>query len=479
MAKTSLLPALPSVLSLFGTTFLCLSLSAATARGADLASQQARPSPAWLTRGVIYQIWLRGFTQEGTLVAATKRLPEVAALGADILYLGPICLADDDMRQEFWSTRQKASGTNNPRNPYRMKDYNRIDPEYGTENDFREFVATAHRLNMKVMMDLVYYHCGPTSTLIEHPEYFKHDASGKISTGEWHFPVLDFKCQSLREYLWANMIHWVKDFQVDGYRCDVGDMVPLDFWEGARERLEPIRPDVVILSEGQRAGDQVKAFDIDYGFSWYGATQSVFTHGAPASALRKIWEQQVATRPRGNRWMRYTENHDLVNDLLRADMVCSERGSLAMAAINFTIDGVPLLYNGQEIGDNSLQSIYARWAVRWEAACLPKAKQKLAFYGKLCTLRHTEPTLSEGQTVWLENNQPDSVVSFLRRTDKEEIVTVANLSNRKVKVQVTLPEGTKANFTKLVADLPKQSTAAGGAAWDFSAFGYFVGKHQR
>ena len=121
------------------------------------AAFQARPSPEWLTRGVMYQVWLRGFTPEGTLRAATKRLPSVAELGANILYLSPVCLQDDDMRQEFWSKRQMASGTNNPRNPYRIKDYNQVDPEYGNDADLREFVVTAHKLGLHVLLDLVYF----------------------------------------------------------------------------------------------------------------------------------------------------------------------------------------------------------------------------------------------------------------------------------------------------------------------------------
>ena len=97
----------------------------------DLGLHEARPSAEWLGRGVMYQVWLRGFTPEGTLRAASARLPEVAELGATIIYLSPVNLSDPDMRQEFWSKRQKASGTNIPRNPYRISDYDRIDPEYG------------------------------------------------------------------------------------------------------------------------------------------------------------------------------------------------------------------------------------------------------------------------------------------------------------------------------------------------------------
>ena len=438
----------------------------------NLAALQTRPSPEWLTRGVMYQVWLRSFTPEGTLRAATKRLPSVAELGANIIYLGPVCLQDDDMRREFWSTRQKASGTNNPRNPYRIKDYNRVDPEYGSEADLRAFVATAHKLGLRVLMDLVYFHCGPASVLMKHPDFFKHDASGKISTGEWHFPVLDFGSRGLREHLWANMARWVKEFDVDGFRCDVADAVPLDFWEEARARLEPLRSDLVMLAEGERRANYLKAFDINYGFSWYAATSAVFSRGEPASSLRALWEKQRADRPRGARFLRYTENHDWINDMQHAEVVCGERGANAMSVVNFTLDGVPLLYNGQEIGDTSPQSIYARWPVRWETACLPKPKASFAFHQKLCQLRRAEPALGNGNVTWLDNDHPDSVISFVRRAGSDEIVTVANLSNRKLKAQVELP----GKYNVLISDGAKPGATGGKLVMDLNAGGYFVGK---
>ncbi|MCX6898603.1 MAG: alpha-amylase family glycosyl hydrolase [Verrucomicrobia bacterium] len=438
----------------------------------NLSTLQARPSPEWLTRGVMYQVWLRGFTPEGTLRAATKRLPSVAELGANIIYLCPVQLQDADMRQEFWSKRQKASGTNNPRNPYRIKDYNRVDPEYGSESDLRAFIATAHKLGMRVLMDLVYFHCGPTSPLLKESDFIQRDASGKPAMGSWNFPRLNFESRGLREHLWANMMHWVKDFDVDGFRCDVSDAVPLDFWEEARTRLEPLRPDLVVLAEGQRKDDQLKAFDINYNFTWLHAVQAVFTRGLPASSLRVLWQKMRDERPRGARFIRYTENHDIVNDLLRAEVVLGERGAAAVTVVHFTLDGVPLLYNGQEIGDTSLQSIYARWPVKWEAACLPKSKAKFAFHQKLCQLRRAEPALTSGEVVWLDNDQPDAVLSFLRRAGNEEIVTIASLSNRKLKVQVEL----SGKFNPLVSDGAKPSVADGKFTLNLDACGYFIGK---
>lgn len=440
----------------------------------DLAARPARPAPEWLARGVMYQVWLRGFTPEGTLRAATERLPQVADLGATILYLGPVCLQDDDMRPEFWSARQKASGTNNPRNPYRIQDYNRVDPEYGTDDDLRAFVATAHRLNMKVLMDLVYFHCGPTSVLVDRPGFIQVDAAGKPAMGQWNFPRLNFESRALRAYLWDNMAHWVRDFGVDGFRCDVSDSVPLDFWEEARARLEPLRPDLVMLAEGQRRDDQLRAFDLNYSFSWHDATLGVMLHGKPASSLRALWTTMRDQRPRGTRFIRYSENHDIVNDMNRTEVVCGERGAAALAVIHFTLDGVPLLYNGQEIGDTSPQSIFARWPVRWEAACLPKPKAKYAFYQKLCRMRRDEPALAVGEVAWLDHDQPDAVVAFARESAGARLATVVNLSNRPVQVHLDLAGARE----PLLADGAKLAETGGKGTLDLAGFGYWVGAAQ-
>ena len=111
---------------------------------------------------VIYQINLRVFTKEGTLAAAEKFLPEVADTGADIVYLCPFMESDSDPDPAHWSMRQRQSRCSNPRNPYRLSDFYKVDPEYGTDDDLRSFVKTAHSLNLKVMADLVYMHAGPS-----------------------------------------------------------------------------------------------------------------------------------------------------------------------------------------------------------------------------------------------------------------------------------------------------------------------------
>ena len=159
---------------------------------ADSSNQKvARPTSEDFSKSVIYQIHLPIFTQGGTLESARKMLPHIASLGVDIVYLCPVVEADDDMDMRFWSKRQKASKTGNPKNPYRIKDYFKIDPQYGQDADLKNFVDEAHKLGLKVLLDLVYYHCGPTATMIkEHPDFVeKSGCSFCYCNYTWHYRV--------------------------------------------------------------------------------------------------------------------------------------------------------------------------------------------------------------------------------------------------------------------------------------------------
>ena len=255
---------------------------------------EVRKAPAYLENAVMYQIFLRPFTPGGTLKSAMRMLEHLAELGVDILYLCPVTEADGDMRTEFWSDRQQACGLGNPKNPYRVRDYYRIDPEYGTDEDLKRFTAYAHELGMRVILDLVYYHCGPCAVFIpHHPDFVKREADGSVRNGRWHFPELNFDSPALREYLLANMEYFIREFDVDGYRCDVADGVPIDFWEEGRRRIEAIKPDVMMLAEGSAPEEQISAFDLNYSFSW-GHLYDVFAGNAPAADMPELWKELQA-----------------------------------------------------------------------------------------------------------------------------------------------------------------------------------------
>lgn len=450
---------------------LALTLAACMAMGADkvpLHQQQARPSPAWLTDGVIYQIQPRAFTPEGTLKAAQARLPRLAELGVTVLYLCPVFVADDDMYQSFWSPRQKKSGMNNPRNPYRMKDFYHVDPEYGTDQDLKDFVVAAHALKLRVMLDMVYLHCGPKAVFIaSNPDFVKRAADGKIKNAGWSFPGLNFKSSGLRDYLWKNMEWWIRDFDVDGFRCDVADQIPLDFWEEGRARVESIKPDVGMLAEGTRKEDQLKAFDLDYG--WGGA----FTQLRDGAAIRKLWETMSDQRPVGGaKFARFIDNHDIANDDYNNRLEKCWGAARVEAALVwlFTMDGVPFLYNGQEVADTARHSIFGRSPINWANGETAAGKARFAFVRSLCALRKSEPALTRGELVWLDHDQPQAVSAFARTLDGARVIAVINLTDKPVKVSVKGGEGA---WKPLQV---KDAVNDGAGGIEFSANGFFVGK---
>ena len=186
-----------------------------------------RPTPAYLKRATVYQIVLRNFTRDGNFRAAAEMLDHVRAVGVDAVYLTPFVEMDRDMDRAGWSPRQIASGFGSPKNPYRISDYDKIDPEYGTDADFKAFNDRAHALGMKVYMDLVYLHCGPNNVLKDRfPDAFQRNADGTVKTTQWHFPYVNFASKGVRKYLIDSMLHWMR-LGCDGFRCDVGDAVPI------------------------------------------------------------------------------------------------------------------------------------------------------------------------------------------------------------------------------------------------------------
>ena len=152
---------------------------------------------------------------------AIPHLQHIADLGATIIYLGPIAKRSADPHAS----------------PYSIADYNQIDPEVGTAQDLRDFISAAHKLHLKVMLDIVYYHTAPDNIMMkENPAFFVKTQDGKIARGFWPQPLPDYRNPQVRKYLIDSLVHWVRDFGVDGFRCDVGGGVPISFWD-AGEKL--------------------------------------------------------------------------------------------------------------------------------------------------------------------------------------------------------------------------------------------------
>ena len=431
-------------------------LLAATVLAQDAKKPNARVPVEWLREGIIYQIHTRAFTPEGTLPAAEKHLPRLKDLGVTIVYLCPIFVSDDDMDKKYWSGRQKASGMENPKNPYRMKDYFHVDPEYGTDDDLKSFIKTAHSLGLRVMLDLVYFHCGPTAVFLkDHPDFVQRDKDGNFVTGEWAFPRLNFENPELREYLYSNMEYYLKEFDVDGYRLDVGDMVPLDFWVEGRRRMEKIRPDVGILCEGISSTGLQDAYDECYGFYLLFEYSKVMVKGEPVSLLRAA-KERLARSVKGGQYMHCVTNHDYANQTRHVDhqplqprmeVRWGEKKMDAALLFLFTLDGTPMIYNGQEIADKRPHSIFGRkngfW-IHWdEDGDTEEARRRTAYVQKLCKMRKENPQFTQGALVWLDNNVPDDVLSFERVLDGKSTLVVINFRDKPADVSVKRTDGSE------------------------------------
>jgi glycosidase len=404
-------------------SLLVLLSGAVAAQNLDFSARPARSEPEWVNRLTMYEVWLSMFSAEGTLAGAIPRLPAVAELGVNCIYLSPIAKL---------SSKPNAS-------PYNVADYNAIDPEYGAESDLRAFVGAAHKLGMKVMLDVVYYHSAPDNVMRQDAEFFVRDKQGQVVRGFWPQPLPDFSNPRVRQYLSESLVHWVRDFDVDGFRCDVAAGVPIAFWEQAREALDRVKPNVILLSEADRVEDQLQAFDINYNFNYYLTLRSVLRDGEPAVRVREHWERTRATFPRGARFLHFIDNHDW----RRAVVDLGEKAALAASTLNFTLDGIPLLFNGQEIADATptrwrghAPIVWEPWGTRTDRAEVAATRER---FKRLLRMRATEPALTSGHLVWINNTEPASVLSFLRKKGDQEVLVILNLSNRKVNVTLDLP----------------------------------------
>lgn len=441
---------------------------------AKLNTLHARTSPQWLTDGIIYQIQPRAFTKEGTLNAASAKLNHIANVGATIVYLCPVFVMDGDTNQTSWSKRQKASGMNSPHNLYKMKDYYNVDPEFGTNQDLKTFVTRAHELGLKVILDMVYLHVGMQAIFLkDNPDYIQLDESGKPLLASWNWPKLNFKNSELRNYLTNNMIYWVKEYNVDGFRCDVSDQVPLDFWEESRVTLEKIKPSIAMLAEGERTNDQLKAFDINYSFKWFNTLSKIYEQEHSASTLRDLWTQLVSERPQGHKFIRYIDNHDIANDDWdnRIDKRWGIQGANAALVLSYMLDGVPFIYNGQEIADKARHSIFGKLPIDWSNVSSEEGKKRFTFLQKLNQIRKSESILSNGNLQWIPNSQENDIVSFERVLKGKKLLVVVNLRNKKNVVEIKGIENQHLKNSILMKGVKGQSKSS---SIELEPYGYVV-----
>lgn len=392
-------------------------------------------------RTVVYQLFPRMFSKEGTLAAAEERLEEVKQTGINVIYLSPVFCADES--PEGQSPRQIKSGMNNPKNPYRMKDFFHVDEEYGSDGDLKSFVKRAHEPGVKVWFDIVYMHCGPNAVFLKaHPDFVKRDENGEIINTEYNFPVINHENEGLREYLLSNVEYLVREFDCDGFRCDVGEAVPLDFWREARARAEKIKRDIAMLNEGM-SREYLSVFDLDYNWTLWLKIVDTFVKGESAEELKKTHiELAREYGENSDKFIRYLDNHDTANDSGddRYEKLLGYEGMQAVLFMLYTLDGIPFIYNGNEFCDKSRHSFSSNrfhGGLHVDRTC-NRAGERFEFLKKITRIRNASAALYDGSLEWVENDNGQNVLTYARKAGDEAFLAVINTRNAPQSARVTL-----------------------------------------
>jgi alpha-amylase len=393
-------------------------------------------TPEWTKNAVIYQANVRQFTPEGTFNAFAEHLDRIADLGVDMIWFMPIYPLCDTNKKSHEEAETECLGSH-----YAVYDFFSVNPRYGTPEDFRKVVKKIHDLGIKVILDFVPNHTGWDSRwMLRHPEWFRTDARGKIQSpvkeenGEsWGWDdvaQLNYSNMRMRENVIQAHEFWMREFDVDGFREDVAGEVPTFFWKELRTRLEKIRP-VYMLSEDETKGREHfnVCFDTNYAWETSIVMKKIAKGELPASALNK-WTEEVKQKFGTRGWqLNYTQNHD-ENTWNGTEKELFGDGADCYTALTFTIEGMGMIYNGQEASLDKRLWFFNKDEIDWTNT------PRTAFFKTLIDLKHKNKALWNGQSGGvlqkLTTDADDKIYAFYRHKSEMNFVGIFNLSDKKV-----------------------------------------------
>ena len=378
--------------------------------------------PEWSYGAVLYEMNVRQLTPEGTLRAAAARLEFLRDLGVDAVWLMPIYPIGEKNRKGTLGSY------------YSIRDYCAVNPELGTMDDFDDFVAEAHRLGMKVLMDWVANHTSRDARWIagKPASWYERDASGEPAVPwDWTDTAkLDYANRDVWEAQAAAMEFWIARHAVDGFRCDMAMLVPIGFWQYAAARLRRVKPDLFLLAEAeQRNLFDDGVFDACYGWEMHHLLNDVAQQRVRVTALRDWLRADRGRYPRSAMRLAFTSNHD-ENSWNGSEFARMGAARGIMAAFTFVVPGgLPLIYTGQEVGYDHSFAFFDRDPIPAESY---RANAYTEFYRRLTELRHANPALAAGgrggDMVEISNNAEDCLMTFVREVPGNQVVAVMNLS---------------------------------------------------
>lgn len=417
--------------------------------------------PEWSRNATIYQVNTRQFTAEGTFRAAEAHLPRLKDLGADILWIMPIHPIGQVNRKGILGS------------PYAVRDYFGVNPEFGTLDDFRRLVAAAHDVGMHVILDWVANHTAWDNPLVtQHPEWYLRDWKGDFCPTPWwdwdDIIDLDYKDPALREYMTGALAYWVREADVDGFRCDVAGFVPTDFWETARAELDAIKP-VFMLAEWESKDLHAAAFDMTYSWHWNDTMHRICNGSLDCSALEVYYAWNDKHWPREAMRMMFVSNHDK-NAWEGTEFEQFGDGLEAAMVLSVVSEGMPLVHNGQEAGHDKRLEFFERDPIVWQE------HRNGDLYRRLFALKHENTALWNApwgaRMVRVPNSDKTRLLSFVRGNEQDKVFAVFNLSAEPVTAtfRESLYEGSYTDFSSGErVDLGPGTTLA-LAPWDYRVF---------
>ena len=402
----------------------------------------AKNTDPMLQKQIIYSVYVRAHTPEGTFRALIPDLDRIKALGTDIIWFLPI--------HPIGVKGKKGSlGC-----PYANRDYRSVNPAYGTMEDFRALAEEIHKRGMKVMIDVVYNHSSPDSVLYEqHPEFFYHDPDGRPGNkiGDWADVIdLDYSARGLWDYQIESLCGWAEI--VDGFRCDVASFVPVDFWREARAAVEKVRPGCIWLAETVHSGfgafarrkgfysvtdyEAFSAFDLEYEydirelFDRYLRGEISLSHWLDAMNL------QEGFYPLNYNKMRCLENHDQPRI---ASFVRRESDLVNFTAMLYFLKGTTLIYAGQETANTHRPSLFEKEPVDWHTGT-----DLSALMSRLAAIKHEALGAEDGFKAAADDARH---IALLEREDeRSRKLGVFSLRSEQAEVPVNAPDGRYENL---------------------------------
>jgi glycosidase len=418
------------------------------------------PTPEWSKDAVIYEVNIRQYTEEGTFNAFAEHLPRLKELGVDILWLMPVHPIGEKKRKGSLGSY------------YSIKDYKAINPEFGTLEDFKALVRKAHEMDMQLILDWVANHTAWDHPWTEtNPEWYLKNEQGEIvaPVEDWtDVAGLDYSNEEMRKAMTEALTFWVKEANIDGYRCDVAGMVPVDFWENARKAIEEVRPVWMLAEDEAEIALLENAFNANYGWEFHHIMNNVAQKEQNATHVAEYFQKIDTLYPAGTWPMQFTTNHD---ENSWNGTVYERMGEAvkSMAALTFTVEGMPLIYSGQEVGLNKQLEFFEKDQIDWTGG-----EEMTDFYQTLTQLKSENPALWNGEfggdLKIIKTNNDKAVFCFSRQKDNNTVVALFNLSDESI--SPFAENGPDGSFTEILTG--KETTLPVNGLllqpWEFKIF---------